>query len=48
MPKKVTPKQWDAVLRMLAQGQDRDRIAAAVEFAAAGDAHGELVRVGVG
>jgi hypothetical protein len=30
MPKKVTPEQWDAVLRMLAQGQDRDTIAAAV------------------
>src|SRR5438067_1004941 len=30
MPKKVTPEQRDAVLRMLAQGQDRDTIAAAV------------------
>jgi hypothetical protein len=31
MPKKVTPKQRLEVLRMLAQGQDRDTIAAAVE-----------------
>ena len=30
MPKKVTPEQRDAVLRMLAQGQARDTIAAAV------------------
>ena len=30
MPKKVTPEQREAVLRMLAQGQDRDTIAAAV------------------
>jgi Helicase HerA, central domain len=30
MPKKVTPEQRDAVLRLLAQGQDRDTIAAAV------------------
>src|SRR5262249_3045817 len=30
MPKKVTPDQRQAVLRMLAQGQDRDTIAAAV------------------
>jgi hypothetical protein len=30
MPKKVTREQRDAVLRMLAQGQDRDTIAAAV------------------
>jgi hypothetical protein len=30
MPKKVTPEQRDAVLRMLAQGQDRDTIATAV------------------
>jgi DNA phosphorothioation-dependent restriction protein DptH len=30
MPKKVTPEQRAAVLRMLAQGQDRDTIAAAV------------------
>ena len=30
MPKKVTPEQRDAVLRMLAQGQDRDTIAVAV------------------
>src|SRR5437868_4017599 len=30
MPKKVTPEQRQAVLRMLAQGQDRDTIAAAV------------------
>src|SRR5262249_22755033 len=30
MPKKVTPEQRDSVLRMLAQGQDRDTIAAAV------------------
>jgi DNA phosphorothioation-dependent restriction protein DptH len=31
MPKKVTPKQRLEVLRMLAQGQDRNTIAAAVE-----------------
>ena len=31
MPKKVTPKQRLAVLRMLAQGQDRDTIAATVD-----------------
>jgi DNA phosphorothioation-dependent restriction protein DptH len=30
MPKKVTPEQREAVLRMLAQGQDRDTIATAV------------------
>jgi DNA helicase HerA-like ATPase len=30
MPKKVTPEQREAVLRLLAQGQDRDTIAAAV------------------
>src|SRR5215510_12097292 len=30
MPKKVTPEQRDAVLRLLAQGQDRDTIAVAV------------------
>jgi hypothetical protein len=30
MPKKVTPEQRDAVLRLLVQGQDRDTIAAAV------------------
>lgn len=30
MPKKVTAEQRQAVLRMLAQGQDRDTIAAAV------------------
>jgi hypothetical protein len=30
MPKKVTREQCDAVLRLLAQGQDRDTIAAAV------------------
>src|SRR5207249_232682 len=30
MPKKLTPEQRDAVLRLLAQGQDRDTIAAAV------------------
>src|SRR5262249_29178540 len=30
MPKKVTPEQRDAVLRLLAQGQDRDTIATAV------------------
>ncbi len=30
MPKKVTPEQREAVLRMLVQGQDRDTIAAAV------------------
>ena len=30
MPKKVTPDQRQAVLHMLAQGQDRDTIAAAV------------------
>jgi hypothetical protein len=30
MPKKVTPEQRDSVLRMLATGQDRDTIAAAV------------------
>ncbi len=30
MPKKVTPDQRQAILRMLAQGQDRDTIAAAV------------------
>jgi DNA phosphorothioation-dependent restriction protein DptH len=30
MPKKVTPEQRDAVLRMLAHGQDRETIAAAV------------------
>ncbi len=29
MPKKVTPKQREAILRMLAQGQDRDTIAVA-------------------
>jgi hypothetical protein len=30
MPKKLTPEQRQAALRMLAQGQDRDTIAAAV------------------
>ncbi len=30
MPKKVTPEQRQAVLSMLARGQDRDTIAAAV------------------
>src|SRR5262245_49684585 len=30
MPKKVTPGQRDAVLRLLAQGQDRDTVATAV------------------
>ena len=30
MPKKVTPEQRHMVLRMLAQGQDRDTIAATV------------------
>ena len=30
MPKKVTPEQREAVLRLLAQGQDRDTIAATV------------------
>src|SRR5690242_14663051 len=30
MPKKVTHEEREAVLRMLAQGQDRDTIAAAV------------------
>src|SRR5579862_5339431 len=30
MPKKVTPEQRQAVLHLLAQGQDRDTIAAAV------------------
>src|ERR1700733_4616823 len=30
MPKKVTTEQREAVLRMLAQGQDRDTISAAI------------------
>ena len=30
MPRKVTPQQRQAVLRLLAQGQDRDTIGAAV------------------
>jgi hypothetical protein len=30
MPKKVTPEQRQAVLRLLAQGQDRDTISVAV------------------
>jgi hypothetical protein len=30
MPKKVTPEQRDEILRMLAQGHDRDTISVAV------------------